>query len=139
MVVVVEEKFLQGFVKPAQEEAGGREGRLGFGGMIYCAPALPSLLYRRGGAALAPPPSLWVGQNKGGGLPPQVKSLFSWDLILSTWYSHMGLGGLVCMAHVGLCDPSGPCWSSGIGGPPMVPPEPSRTSGTIPKIPELFR
>jgi hypothetical protein len=29
----------------------------------------------------------------------------------------MGLGGLVCLAHVGLCDPSGPCWSSGIGGP----------------------
>ena len=52
-----------------------------------------------------------------GGTSPQVKSLFSRDLILSTWYSHMGLGGLVCMAHVGLCDPSGPCWSSGIGGP----------------------
>ena len=67
------EKFLQGFAKWLQERGGKWEreaaARLAWGH----APALPSLLYRRGGAALAPPPSPRAGGLRE--LVPQVSPL----------------------------------------------------------------
>ena len=65
------EKFLQGFAKRLQERGGRWEREAAARVQGYHDPALPSLLYRRGGgAALAPPPSPRVGGLRE--LVPQV-------------------------------------------------------------------
>ena len=101
----------------AKEECMGERGRRRPArGMMCCAPAPPSSLYRRGGL---PWPLLQAlgSAKKGGQLPPQVDPLFSRDLALSLYPMGMGLGGLVCWPMWACALPLGPCGTSRTGGP----------------------
>ena len=114
---------------------GGR--RLGYG--VCHAPALPSSLYRRGGAALAPPPSPRAGGLRE--LVPQVSPLGFWVPPMGQPHGPLGRG---CgQPKWAAAPPLGPCGPSRFVAPPKLGPSGTfrnllESSSTLPEVSRTF-